>query len=63
MTDTFTRLCDNCMIHWQATMKTRDCPKCGIDSFFTSNAGDIGTAIYFEQTGKTFADYKEHKVT
>jgi len=63
MSDTLTRLCDRCMIKWQATSKTRDCPKCGIDSFFTSNANDIGTFIYMEGTGKIFADYEEYKVT
>jgi hypothetical protein len=54
------RLCPECKIKWQIDECGRDCPQCQRDAFFTLNAGDIGTAMYLEQTKTTLADFKPH---
>lgn len=54
------RLCPACEVWWWADVpNTTDCPKCGIDGFFTMNASDMGTAIYFEQSGKSLHAFRQ----
>ncbi len=56
------RICHDCKIRWKFDWeddKGRDCPKCDLDAFFTSNTGDIGTAMYLESTGTSLDEYKQ----
>lgn len=54
------RLCATCKIHWDRSSQL-DCPKCGAHAFFTMNEGDIGTAMYFEQSGDDRGNYSKFK--
>ena len=50
------RLCPTCKIHWDRD-KGLDCPKCKAWSFFTMNADDIGTAMYFRHSNDDVSLY------
>lgn len=53
------RCCPACKIKWaHFNMDEATCPRCNIPSFFTMNLGDIGTAIYFSQSGEKQDDYE-----
>lgn len=52
------RLCAKCKIYWDRE-NGLECPKCEAHAFFTFNAGDIGTAIYFEHSDDSLKDYQK----
>ena len=54
------RLCASCKIHWDRD-KGLECPECKAHAFFTMNSGDIGTAMYFEQTSDSPKSYKSFR--
>lgn len=58
MSDQRQRLCATCKIHWDRESGL-ECPKCGAHAFFTFNEGDIGTAMYFEQSGDSRDAYRK----
>jgi hypothetical protein len=54
------RFCDACEVRFIPN-KSKDCPSCGADSFFTSNAegAEIGLYLYIQETGKDPMKFKE----
>lgn len=51
------RVCLPCRVKFHSD-GNQGCPCCGASSFFTMRAGDIGTAMWMEQTGLTMEDLK-----
>lgn len=51
------RVCLPCRVKFHSG-DDKGCPCCGASSFFTMRAGDIGTAMWMEQTGLTIQDLK-----
>lgn len=57
--DRATRCCPTCKVKWvHKNLTNRECPRCGIGSFFTMNLGDVGTAVYFENSGDDIDNYQ-----
>lgn len=53
------RLCTTCLVKWKREEHGADCPKCGINGFFTINSIGIGAALYMEEEGRKLSDFQD----
>lgn len=55
------RLCPKCTIIWDKHKLGSDCPKCKANSFMTMNTGDIGTAMFLDQSKLTLNNFNPYE--
>ncbi len=53
------RFCPACKVIWDKQKLGSDCPACKIMSFLTMNSGDMGAAMYLDESKLNLSNFKE----